>query len=150
MDITDRKQTEIALRKSEEKYRLLADNVTDVIWVLDTSNLRLSYISQSVQQVLGYTAEEAMKIPLQEYLTPEFFKLAYEIIAEELEKEATGTADPLRSRTVELEEYCKDGSTVWVELTASFLRNEKGEAIGILGVSRDISERKHAEREKKK
>jgi len=141
-------QTEKALRASEEKYRLLADNVTDVIWILDLSNMQMSYVSRSVQQVQGYTSEELMNLPLQEILTPESFKLASEIIFEELEKEATGTAEPLRARTVELEEFCKDGSTVWVELTASFLKNEKGETIGILGVSRDISERKRAEREK--
>ena len=141
-------QTEKALRASEEKYRLLADSVSDVIWVLDLSSMQMSYVSRSVQQVQGYTAEELMNLPLQEILTPESYKLASEIISEELEKEATGAAEPLRARTVELEEYRKDGSTVWIELTASFLRNEKGEIIGILGVSRDISERKQAAREK--
>ena len=51
---------------------------------------------------------------------------------------------------MELEEYCKDGSTIWIEVTASFLRDMNGGVLGILGVSRDISERKRAAKEKDK
>ena len=149
-DISERKQTEETLRDSEKRYRLLADNVMDVIWILDISGFQLTYVSPSVERLQGFTPEELVKLPLDEILTPQSFKLASEMISEELEIEADGKDDPLRSRTLELEEYCKDGSTIWVEVMATFMRDAKGGPIGVLGVSRDISERKHAEREKKK
>ena len=149
-DISERKQAEDTLRESEKRYRLLADNVTDVIWTLDISRLQLKYVSPSAERIQGFTPEELVKLPLDEILTPQSLKLASEMISREMEKEAAGKEDPLRSRTLELEEYCKDGSTTWVEVTASLMRDPEGQAIGVLGVSRDISERKHAEREKKK
>ena len=149
-DISERKQTEKTLRESEKRYRLLADNVTDVIWILDISRLQLKYVSPSVERLQGFTSEELVKLPLDEILTPQSFKLATEMISKELEIEAAGKEDPLRPRTFELEEYCKDGSTIWVEVTASLVRDAMDQVIGVLGVSRDISERKLAEKEKKK
>ena len=77
-------------------------------------------------------------------------KLATDTISEELDEAQNSFVDPFRSRTLELEVYCKDGSTVWIEVTASFLRNDANEVIGILGISRDISERIQAEKERKK
>ncbi len=61
--------------------------------------------------------------------------------------EASGSADPKRSRSLELREYRKDGAIIWVENTMSFLRDEQGRAIGFLAVSKDINERKLAEAE---
>lgn len=74
-DITERKQAEKSLRKSEEKYRFLADNVSDAFWILDVDQLRLKYISPSIERIQGYTPEEFIKIPLQEIYTPQFSKL---------------------------------------------------------------------------
>lgn len=137
-----------ALRESEKKYRLLADNVTDVIWILDSFNLKFTYVSPSVEYLQGYTPDELMKMPLAEILSPPSFKLVFEIIAEELALEETGKVNPLRSRMMELEVYCKEGRTIPIEVTASFIRDETGKAVSIVGVSRGISERKQAERER--
>ena len=90
-----------------------------------------------------------MALDLTDILPPASHQRARDIIAEELAKETSNSADPYRSRILQLEHYCKDGPTIWVELTASFLRDKAGEVIGILGVSRDISERKKAGQEKK-
>jgi len=110
---------------------------------LDT--LRFTYVSPSVQRVRGYSAEEAMAIPLEETLSPESLERVSKALEEELAREAAGNVDPNRSRTVEVQQYCKDGSISWAEVTTSFLRDKEGRAVDLLGVSRDISERKRAE-----
>jgi PAS domain S-box-containing protein len=137
------------IRENEQQYRLLADNISDVIWIMDISTLKITYVSPSIVSMQGFTPEEFVALDLKEILPPASLKLAQDIIADELAKERTYAADPHRSRTEQLEHICKNGSTIWVELTASFLRNENGEVKGILGVSRDITERKKASREKK-
>jgi len=137
------------LRKSEQRYRLLADNISDVIWTLDLAQLRFTYFSPSVRRFLGFTPEEMLQRELQDLLTPDSYERATKAIAEEVARENSAAADPYRSRTLEIEQYRKDGTTVWAEVTASFLRNSSGEAVAILGALRDIAERKQAEQEKK-
>jgi PAS domain S-box-containing protein len=134
-------QSEQALRDSERRYRLFAENVTDVIFVFDL-NLRPVYISPSVMRLRGYTVEESMGQSLEERLTPDSVALALKTLAEAL----TEPRDPHLVRTLELEATCKDGSTVWTETQMTFLRDEAGDPVGILGVSRNISERKRLER----
>jgi PAS domain S-box-containing protein len=140
----ERMRVEQALHESESRYRLLAENATDVIWTMDL-NLRSTYTSPSVKRLRGYDAEDAMAQPLQEALAPASFEVAAQALREELAIEKMPDKDLFRSRTLELEVICKDGSTVWVESTMTFLRDPGGRAVEILGVNRDISERKLAE-----
>ncbi len=137
-------------QESERQYRLLADNISDVIWVIDFSLSKFSYVSPSVERIQGFTPEELMELDLSDILTPQSYEAAKKVIAEELTKEKNRAPDPHRSRTLELEQYHKDGSTIWVEVTASFLHDENGNVKSILGASREITERKQAEAEKQR
>ena len=135
-------------RESENKYRLLAENATDVIWTTDLE-MNLTYISPSVERFRGYTVEEVMRQTVEERVAPESAAIAAQALTEELDLEGQKNADPLRSRMLNLESICKDGSTKWSETKISFIRDAAGKAIGILGVSRDMTEHKQAEKEKK-
>jgi PAS domain S-box-containing protein len=145
-DITDRQTAELILQESEEKYRLLANNISDVIWVLGL-NMRFTYCSPSVKQMLGYTQKEYLLKSIEELVAPSSYKSAIKTIAEELEIERKEPKDLSRSRIIELELIRKDGSTVWAEIRAKFVRDSNGQAIEILGVSRDISDSKRAQEE---
>ena len=131
-----------ALRNSEEKYRLLAENVTDVIWTMDL-NRRFTYVSPSVARVRGYSPEEAMAQSLEQIVAPGSLDLVMEALSEGLGPD--GLAGN-RTYRLELELNHKNGHTVWTELRAALLLNSTGQRIGIIGISRDISERKEAEK----
>jgi|GEM_PF-143923 len=144
-DVTDRILAEKALRESERKYRLLAENLQDVIWVLDT-NLKYVYVSPSVMQLRGYTPEEAMQQTLDQILTPESYRKAMDAFAQESNSVRNGhTHGREWARTLELELLRKDGSTVWTDVTVSILYDGEGRPEGLLGISRDITDRKQAE-----
>jgi PAS domain S-box-containing protein len=130
--------------ESERRYRLLADNVSDVIWTMDM-DLGYTYVSPSVKRMRGYSAEEAMAQTMEQVFTPRSFEMAKKAFIEELAIESMEQKDLSRSLTLELEQKCKDGSTIWTELTVSLLRNLGGKPVGILGVTRDIAERKRSE-----
>jgi diguanylate cyclase (GGDEF)-like protein/PAS domain S-box-containing protein len=142
LDITERKQAEEALRESEKKYRLLAENVTDVIFVQDM-NFNMTYVSPSVTPLSGYSVEEALNHKMKDFFTPDSYAKAMGSFqkAAALAK----TKKDIEIPPMEYEYIRKDGSTLWGEIKVTFLRDSEGRAVGVQGVLRDITERKRAE-----
>jgi len=145
-DVTKRKDTEEELRNSEERYRLLAENAADVIWTMGM-DMRFTYVSPSIFDLAGYTPEEFMDMSFDRYVLPASLELVYRVYEEELALEASGKADPDRTRALEIEITNKDGSAIWVEMKISPLRDRDCRVIGVLGASRDITDRKRMEGE---
>ena len=136
------REAHTALRLSEERHRFLADNATDVIWTMDI-NGRNTYISPSVERLRGYTVAEAMQQSLHEALTPASVQIAQAGLDRALEAiEEKKNVPVFRA---ELEQPCKQGGTVWTEVSFSGMVNGEGEFVSFLGVTRDISERKRIE-----
>jgi len=133
-------------RESEEKYRLLAENATDVIWTFHLESMRFTYISPSILQLNGYSHREAMELPPEQWLSPKSLEQVRETLREELANESREGVDPRRSKTLEMQQVRKDGSHEWTEAIMSFLRNPEGKPIGVLGVTRNITDRKRAEK----
>ncbi len=146
MDITDQKKVEMALRESEEKYRFLIDNLSDSVWLLDLGTMQFVYNSPSSINILGYTDEESRTNKITDIVTPESLEMVGKLLGEELERDGQPGVDPNRSRTLQLEQIHKNGSIVWTEMTLRFLRDASGKPTSILGVSRNITDRRRADR----
>ncbi|MDY6906010.1 MAG: PAS domain S-box protein [Thermodesulfobacteriota bacterium] len=143
--VRSRKQ-EFRLRERDRLLTLLSDNITEIISIVDIATQQTTFVTSSIQKIKGFTVRETLGRTLRETLTPDSYERAMQAFAEEIEKEKQGNAAPDRRRVEELEQYCKDGSTIWTEVSTSFIRNETGRAVSILVASRDITERKAAER----
>jgi len=131
-----------ALRESEERYRLLAENVDDVIWTAD-AGMTLTYVSQSVMRLLGYAPEELMQGPPRRALSPVSFTRASDAFTGLITRSEAGQEPG--DLTIEIEHLRKDGSAVWSESKVKVVRDASTGRIGLLGVTRDISDRKRAE-----
>jgi PAS domain S-box-containing protein len=143
---TEHRATEAALQDSEKRYQLLADNVTDVIFTTDLE-LNLTYVSPSAKLLIGYDAEDLIGKSMIELMAPESVWVAIDAMKQALEEEKVADQRLTRgdSPTLEIKLKQENGSFVWVEVARTFLRNEAGIPTGVLGVARNIEERKAAD-----
>ncbi len=145
VDVTENRLIAQKLRESEARFRLMAENVIDVIWVLNVDQKRFTYISPSVFALRGFTAEEALSQDI------------------DFRRDGPGSSkellESIQSRVVLLKNDqdfdCyftdevllphKDGDLIWVEIISRYQYNNDGE-LEVLGVTRKIEERKKFER----
>jgi PAS domain S-box-containing protein len=169
-DVTQTRLAAQALEESEERYRLIAENVTDFVWTgrfaglpevtatlqkrvedSDVDQLinhwQFTFASPSVEHLLGYRPEEMTGLKLRDLFAPTSIAVLRDALESELEMESQGEADPARHRLAELEHICRDGRRVWGETVMRFLRGDDQRIEGVEGVTRDITERKDVERE---
>ncbi len=132
------------LRESEGRYRLLADNMRDVMF-LQNLEFGLEYVSPSAQRLFGCTVDELLRMNIQDLLAPGSRERAVESFQRALALAETGDFDvpPL-----EFEYLRKDGSTFWGEVTPTFVRDHEGTIFAVQGLLRDITVQRQMEAER--
>jgi len=137
-DITERKRMEEALRRSERRFRQVAENAREWIWEVDASGI-YTYASPVVEKILGYPVDEILgKRHLYDFLHPED---AERLRAESME--ILGRKDVFTEfQTRNLD---KTGKVVWLLRSGVPILDENGELLGYRGADVDITERKNAE-----
>lgn len=141
-DITERKRTEEALKKSEEKFRLLTTNLSDVVWTVNSEG-SITYISPSVEQLIGYTADEVINSKI-----TKFFSTTSALTCLIKLEEAKSTIIQKRKMEpckMKLEAICKDTTTKWTEISGNVMYDSSDSFIGFSGICQDITDRRKAE-----
>ena len=133
-----------ALRESEGRFRHIAENVSDVIWTLDNSMERFTYISPSIASLRGLSVDEALQEPLEQSMTPESLALMRKTLAEKV-ADFQSSGEATTSEVIEVEQICRDGRIIQVEVVLSAISDAEGRLKEFVGISRDITARKMTE-----
>lgn len=144
-DITERYIIQERLEKSEALYRLISENSSDVIWILDLNTLTFTYVSPSVYKLRGYTPEEVCKQDLREVLTSDSYKFVTTAIKQRIGELITGNSIDIYS-TDEVFQIHKDGRIIPTEVSTTLLFDSNGNHTSLLGVTRDITDRKESQK----
>ncbi|HEY0100397.1 MAG TPA: PAS domain S-box protein [Pyrinomonadaceae bacterium] len=135
-DITRRKGVEEQLRRSEERYRSLVDNANDIIYTADMEG-RYTSLNKSGERVSGYTLEEVLGMTWKEIVAPDYWPLVSEMLMRKLATQDLVTF-------YELEIIAKDGRRIPLEVNSQLIYEDR-QPVGMQGIARDITERKHNE-----
>jgi PAS domain S-box-containing protein len=136
-DITERRQTEEALRESEERFRQLAEHIREVFWMCDPDITQIHYVSPAYEEIWGRSCQSV-------YAEPRSF---LEAIHPE-DREHFLAIRQQRMRTgydVEYRVVRPDGRIRWIRDRAFPIRDEAGEVYRVAGLAQDITGRKRAE-----
>ena len=143
IDISESKYRNVTIQQDQERYKLLTENMHDVIWLMDIRENKFIYVSPSVFALRGYTPEEVMRQPVEQSLTSEGLEKVNQRLATNIKNYLAGKG--YDGEPIQLEQPCKDGSTVWTEFATTLVVDEKNQPVQIIGVSREITKRMRAE-----
>ena len=146
IDITWKKITEQKLSRSEEQYRLITENMKDVVWILDIDSYSFRYVSPSVKRLLGYSAKDVISRLFDEFVTSDSIEPLMDLFIREKEEFLKNILIK-KYFSYETEQPCLDGSSVITETIANFFINQDTGKVELLGITRDITKRKKIEKE---
>jgi len=144
-DITEQYTIQQKLEKSEALYRLISENSVDVIWMLDIKTFSFTYVSPSVYKLSGYTPDEVYKQSIREILTHESYEYVTNTLKFRLGELLSGNSTNIHN-TDEVYQIHKDGRIIPTEVSTTLLFDSNGNPEVILGVTRNISDRKEAQK----
>lgn len=134
-DITENRRAEVSIRESEERYRELFENANDIIYTHDLQG-NFTSLNRSGERITGYSREEAALMNVADVIAPEYLSLARDMIAHKASEKV--------STVYELDIISKQGRRVRLEVSTRLIFSD-GKPIGVQGIARDLTERKHSE-----
>jgi PAS domain S-box-containing protein len=134
-DITDSRRAEVSIRESEERYRELFENANDIIYTHDLQG-NFTSLNRSGERITGYSREEATMMNVADVIAPDYLGLAREMIAHKASEKV--------STVYEIDIITKDGRRVRLEVSTRLIFSD-GKPVGVQGIARDLTERKHSE-----
>ena len=134
-DITDSRRAEASIRESEERYRELFENANDIIYTHDLKG-NFTSLNRSGERITGYSREETVRMNVADVIAPEYLNLAREMIAHKASEKV--------STVYEIDIITKDGRRVRLEVSTRLIFRD-GKPVGVQGIARDLTERKHSE-----
>lgn len=144
-DVTEHRLAERALRRSEQLYRMLAETMKDLVWVVDPATMCFLYVSPSSTQLLGYEPAELLGKPIDLLFLPATAPDSLAAIQQRLDA-FRATGQPSSDYFVdEMRHLCKDGSIIWVEVSYSMFTDEESGEVRMRGTTHDVDRRHRAE-----
>ncbi len=137
-DVTERKRIETALRQSEEQFREIAENISEVFWMMSPSADKILYISPAYETVWSRTRESLYRNPMSwtETIHPDDLEGAHSLFARQLQGEIVESEYRIRT---------SDGKEKWISDRAFPVRDKDGQIIRVVGIATEVSERKRYE-----
>src|SRR5215213_388899 len=134
-DITDSRRAEVSIRESEERYRELFENANDIIYTHDLQG-DFTSLNRSGERITGYSREEAALMNVADVIARDYLNLAREMIAHKASEKV--------STVYEIDIITRDGRRVRLEVSTRLILSD-GKPLGVQGIARDLTERKHSE-----